>query len=202
MKYGIQLVGVGGQGVLLASTVLGSVAVSEGMDAAMSEVHGMAQRGGSVQCTVRIGQGVLSPLLAQGEANVLLGFEPAETCRNLVYASRDTYVITNTVPVVPVTVSSGLEEYPAVDDIIKAVKDSGVSRLIAIDAVSMAMEAGNAIAANSVLIGAMSAVPGFPLSKEKMLSILLERVPAKAKDVNQKAIEMGYEAALKCLSPQ
>ena len=202
MKYGIQLVGVGGQGVLLASTVLGSVAVSEGMDAAMSEVHGMAQRGGSVQCTVRIGQGVLSPLLAQGEANVLLGFEPAETCRNLVYASRDTYVITNTVPVVPVTVSSGLEEYPAVDEIIKAVKDSGVSRLIAIDAVSMAMEAGNAIAANSVLIGAMSAVPGFPLSKEKMLSILLERVPAKAKDVNQKAFEMGYEAALKCLSPQ
>ena len=202
MKYGIQLVGVGGQGVLLASTVLGSVAVSEGMDAAMSEVHGMAQRGGSVQCTVRIGQGVLSPLLAQGEANVLLGFEPAETCRNLVYASRDTYVITNTVPVVPVTVSSGLEEYPAVDDIIKAVKDSGVSRLIAIDAVSMAMEAGNAIAANSVLIGAISAVPGFPLSKEKMLSILLERVPAKAKDVNQKAFEMGYEAALKCLSPQ
>ena len=100
------------------------------------------------------------------------------------------------------TVSSGLEEYPAVDDIIKAVKDSGVSRLIAIDAVSMAMEAGNAIAANSVLIGAMSAVPGFPLSKEKMLSILLERVPAKAKDVNQKAFEMGYEAALKCLSPQ
>ena len=155
-----------------------------------------------MQCTVRIGQGVLSPLLAQGEANVLLGVAPAETCRNLVYASRDTYVITNTVPVVPVTVSSGLEEYPAVDDIIKAVKDSGVSRLIAIDAVSMAMEAGNAIAANSVLIGAMSAVPGFPLSKEKMLSILLERVPAKAKDVNQKAFEMGYEAALKCLSPQ
>ena len=172
------------------------------MDAAMSEVHGMAQRGGSVQCTVRIGQGVLSPLLAQGEADVLLGFEPAETCRNLTYANKDTYVITNTVPVVPVTVSSGMEEYPAVDDIITAVKDSGVSRLIAVDAVSMAQEAGNAIAANSVLIGAMSAVPGFPLSKEKMLSILLERVPAKAKDVNQKAFEMGYEAAVKCLSPQ
>lgn len=202
MKYGIQLVGVGGQGVLLASTVLGSAAVSEGMDAAMSEVHGMAQRGGSVQCTVRIGQGVLSPLLAQGEADVLLGFEPAETCRNLTYANKDTYVITNTVPVVPVTVSSGMEEYPAVDNIITAVKDSGVSRLIAVDAVSMAQEAGNAIAANSVLIGAMSAVPGFPLSKEKMLSILLERVPAKAKDVNQKAFEMGYEAAVKCLSPQ
>lgn len=202
MKYGIQLVGVGGQGVLLASTVLGSAAVSEGMDAAMSEVHGMAQRGGSVQCTVRIGQGVLSPLLSQGEANVLLGFEPAETCRNLAYANKDTYVITNTVPVVPVTVSSGLEEYPAVDDIIKAVKSSGVAKLIALDAASMAKEAGNAIAANSVLIGAMSAVPGFPLSKEKMLSILLERVPAKAKDVNQKAFEMGYEAALKCLSPQ
>lgn len=202
MKYGIQLVGVGGQGVLLASTVLGSAAVSEGMDAAMSEVHGMAQRGGSVQCTVRIGQDVLSPLLSQGEANVLLGFEPAETCRNLVYANKDTYVITNTVPVVPVTVSSGLEEYPAVDDIIKAVKSSGVAKLIALDAASMAKEAGNAIAANSVLIGAMSAVPGFPLSKEKMLSILLERVPAKAKDINQKAFEMGYEAALKCLSPQ
>ena len=202
MKYGIQLVGVGGQGVLLASTVLGSAAVSEDMDAAMSEVHGMAQRGGSVQCTVRIGQDVLRPLLSQGEANVLLGFEPAETCRNLVYANKDTYVITNTVPVVPVTVSSGLEEYPAVDDIIKAVKSSGVAKLIALDAASMAKEAGNAIAANSVLIGAMSAVPGFPLSKEKMLSILLERVPAKAKDVNQKAFEMGYEAALKCLSPQ
>lgn len=201
MKYGIQLVGVGGQGVLLASTVLGSAAVAEGMDAAMSEVHGMAQRGGSVQCTVRIGQGVLSPLLAQGEAHVLLGFEPAETCRNLAFANKETFVITNTVPVVPVTVSSGLEEYPPVADIIDDIKASGVNKLIAIDAVSMAKEAGNAIAANSVLIGAMSAVPGFPLAKEKMLNTLLERVPAKAKEVNEKAFEMGYQAALSVLSP-
>ena len=201
MKYNIQLVGVGGQGVLLASTVLGSAAVSEGMDTAMSEVHGMAQRGGSVQCTVRMGQDVVSPLMSEGEANILLGFEPAETCRNLVFANKDTYIITNITPVVPVTVSSGLEEYPSVDSILEAVEKSGASKLIAINADSMAKEAGNAIAANSVLIGAMSAVPGFPISKEKMMLILLERVPAKAKEVNQKAFEMGYETALKALSP-
>ncbi|MDR0778762.1 MAG: 2-oxoacid:acceptor oxidoreductase family protein, partial [Methanomassiliicoccaceae archaeon] len=95
MKYVIQIVGVGGQGVLLASMVLGNAAMNAGHNVAMSEVHGMAQRGGSVLSTLRIGNDVISPLASEGEADMILGFEPAETCRNLMLGNKDTIVVMN-----------------------------------------------------------------------------------------------------------
>jgi indolepyruvate ferredoxin oxidoreductase, beta subunit len=192
MKYNIQLVGVGGQGVLLASTVLGNAAVAEGLEVAMSEVHGMAQRGGSVQCSVRMGEGIFSPLIPKGGADLLLGFEPVETCRALAMVNRDSQIVTNLTPVVPITASAGLEVYPKVDEIIAALR-SVSGNVITIDATTKAIEAGRAITANSVLIGAISAVKGFPLSKERMLSTLLEVVPAKAREINMKAFELGYQ---------
>lgn len=192
MKYNVQLVGVGGQGVLLASTVLGNAAVAEGLEVAMSEVHGMAQRGGSVQCSVRMGEGIFSPLIPKGGADLLLGFEPVETCRALAMVNRDSQIVTNLTPVVPITASAGLEVYPKVDEIIAALRAVS-GNVITIDATTKAIEAGRAITANSVLIGAISAVKGFPLSKERMLSTLLEVVPAKAREINMKAFELGYQ---------
>lgn len=191
MKYNIQLVGVGGQGVLLASTVLGNAAVAEGLEAAMSEVHGMAQRGGSVQCSVRLGQEIYSPLIPKGGADLLLGFEPAETLRNVTSVNRDSHIITNTSPVVPISVSIGQGIYPPLQDILDALRSVN-EHVVAIDATSKAIEAGRAITANAVLIGAIAAVKGFPLSKGRVLDALLQAVPTKAKDVNVRAFELGY----------
>ncbi len=193
MKYNIQLVGVGGQGVLLASTVLGNAAVAEGLEVAMSEVHGMAQRGGSVLCSVRMGQGIFSPLIPKGGADLLLGFEPVETCRALTTVNKSSCIVTNLTPIVPITVSAGQETYPKVEEILGALR-SVSENVIAIDATAKAIEAGRAITANSVLIGTISAVKGFPLSKERMLNTLLEVVPAKARDINMRAFELGYRA--------
>jgi len=194
MKYNIQLVGVGGQGVLLASTVLGNAAVVEGLEVAMSEVHGMAQRGGSVQCSVRMGREILSPLIPMGAADLLLGFEPVETCRSLSMVNKDSHIVTNTTPVVPISVSAGQDKYPPVDEVLSAIRDANPN-LIALDATALAIRAGKAIAANSVLIGAISAVKGFPMSKDRMLESLLEVVPAKARDINVRAFELGYQEA-------
>ncbi len=194
MKYNIQLVGVGGQGVLLASTVLGNAAVAEGLQVAMSEVHGMAQRGGSVLCSVRMGDEIFSPLIPMGSADILLGFEPVETCRALNTANKDSHIITNITPVVPISVSAGKETYPPINELLDAIRSVN-GNLIALDATALAVQAGRAIAANSVLIGAISAVKGFPLSRERMLDSLLAIVPPKARDINVRAFELGYEKA-------
>ncbi|MGI6472495.1 MAG: indolepyruvate oxidoreductase subunit beta [Candidatus Methanomethylophilaceae archaeon] len=192
MKYTVQIVGVGGQGVLLASMVIGNAAMKAGHDVAMSEVHGMAQRGGSVLSTVRFGDGITSPLEAVGGANLLIGFEPAETARNLSLCNKDTAVLMNLDPILPSSVAAGFDTYPEVDDIVKAVKAS-VPRLMTIGATDLATEAGRAVVANAVMIGAVAAAEGFPLDKDLLLETLLETVPEKFVDLNRKAFELGYE---------
>ncbi len=192
MKYTVQIVGVGGQGVLLASMVIGNAAMKAGHDVAMSEVHGMAQRGGSVLSTVRFGDGITSPLEAVGGANLLIGFEPAETARNLSLCNKDTAVLMNLDPILPSSVAAGFDTYPEVDDIVKAVKAS-VPGLMTIGATDLATEAGRAVVANAVMIGAVAAAEGFPLDKDLLLETLLETVPEKFVDLNRKAFELGYE---------
>ena len=191
MKYSEQIVGVGGQGVLLASMVLGNAAKDAGYDVAMSEVHGMAQRGGSVLCTLRFGEGVTSPLEAMGGADLLLGFEPAETCRNLRLCNKDSSVVMNLDPLFPSMVAAGFETYPPVEDIVAAVRKV-TPNLKTIDATSLAIEAGKAVAANAVMIGAVAAVKGFPLGRDLLLEELERNVPAKFLDINVKAFELGY----------
>ena len=191
MKYSVQIVGVGGQGVLLASMVLGNAAKDAGYDVAMSEVHGMAQRGGSVLCTLRFGEGVTSPLEAMGGADLLLGFEPAETCRNLRLCNKDSSVVMNLDPLFPSMVAAGFETYPPVEDIVAAVRKD-TPNLKTIDATSLAIEAGKAVAANAVMIGAVAAVKGFPLGRDLLLEELKRNVPAKFVDINVKAFELGY----------
>ncbi len=193
MKYTVQIVGVGGQGVLLASMVLGNAAMEMGYKVAMSEVHGMAQRGGSVLSTLRFGDDVISPLEANGSADLIMGFEPAETCRNLPLGNKDTLILMNLDPVLPSMVAAGFEEYPAIKDLTDAVLAVN-SNLHTIDATKIAIEAGKAVAANAVMIGAVAGMKGFPIPKDVLLKNLMEQVPEKFKDLNAKAFEMGYAA--------
>lgn len=194
MKYTVQIVGVGGQGVLLASMVLGTAAKNMGFDVSMSEVHGMAQRGGSVLSTVRFGDGVISPLEPLGSADMILGFEPVETCRNIHLGNPDTAIVMNLDLVLPTMVVAGMEEYPDVSLLVDYIKGTN-SNLVTIDATSIAIEAGKAVAANAVMIGAMAAVKGFPIPKDVLRDTLLENVPPKFKELNLKAFDMGFSNA-------
>ena len=193
MKYTVQIVGVGGQGVLLASMVLGNASMEMGYKVAMSEVHGMAQRGGSVLSTLRFGDDVISPLEAVGSAALIMGFEPAETCRNLPLGNKDSVVLMNLDPVLPSMVAAGFEEYPDIDDLKDAVLKQN-KNLFTIDATKIAIEAGKAVAANAVMIGAVAAMKGFPIPKDVLMKSLMDQVPEKFKDLNAKAFEMGYSA--------
>lgn len=193
MKYTVQIVGVGGQGVLLASMVLGNAAMKSGYEVAMSEVHGMAQRGGSVLSTLRFGNGVISPLEATGSADLIMGFEPVETCRNIQLGNRDSVVVMNVNPVYPSAVASGLAEYPDVNGLVAAVRKNN-SNVVTLDATSIALKAGKAVAANAVMIGAVAAVKGFPLKKEIMRETLAENVPQKFLELNLNAFDLGYES--------
>lgn len=192
MTYSIQIVGVGGQGVLLASMVVGGAAMADGWEVAMSEVHGMAQRGGSVVSTVRIGRETMGPLIPKGGADLLLGFEPVETYRSLEYANKSTYIITNSHPIIPITVSAGADQYPDINFLLERMRAVN-PRVVSLDATGIAKKAGASIATNSVLIGAAAAVESFPVSKRKLEEELLRRVPAQFADLNKRAFQMGYD---------
>ena len=193
MKYTVQIVGVGGQGVLMASNVLGNAAMNAGYRLMMSEVHGMAQRGGSVLSTVRFGDEVYSPLEAVGGADLIMGFEPAETVRSLNLGNEDTVILMNVDPELPSMVAAGFEEYPPVESLVDAVK-SVSKHVVTIDATEIAIAAGKAVAANAVMIGAMAAMDGFPLSEEQLREALIAQVPEKFRDLNIDAFERGYKA--------
>lgn len=194
MKYTVQIVGVGGQGVLMASMVLGNAAMEMGFQVAMSEVHGMAQRGGSVLSTLRFGDEVISPLEAVGNADMIMGFEPSETCRNIQLANRDSVILMNLDPVLPSMVAAGFEEYPDVSDLVDSVRAVN-GHLVTVDATSLAIKAGKAVAANAVMIGAVAALEGFPIPRDVLKDVLGKLVPEKFRELNLKAFDMGYEAA-------
>ena len=195
MTYNVLIVGVGGQGVLLASRVIGEAAMREGEEVVMSEVHGMAQRGGSVSAVVRFGKGALSPLIPKAGADLILGFEPVETYRALPYARQGTVVVTDISRIVPMTVTGGNEKYPEVQDLLSAIKRSGL-KVISFDATHAAEEAGARVTINSVLLGAVSTLDEFPISEETLRDALMSSVPTKARQVNEKAYELGRRAAL------
>lgn len=193
-RTNLEIVGVGGQGILTSSQVIGKAALEKGMDVYMSEVHGMAQRGGVVWTTVKIGEKVYSPLIGSGEADALLSFEPIEVYRALEKASKDTWIITNISPIVPFTVSVGKEEYPDVDEMFADLEERS-DKLLKIDAEKLAKEAGAAITQNIVMIGALTATDVLPVSKEEIIASIERQVPEKFVDINKKAFELGYEEA-------
>ena len=187
------IVGVGGQGTLLASRVLGSAMMSQGVDVKVSEVHGMSQRGGSVVTYVRYGvtpeDKVYSPVIEPGEADVVLAFEALEAARFLPYLKEGGAVVVNTQQMDPMPVVTGVAEYPK--DILGKVREQGV-KVVALDALGMAEEAGSSKAVNVVLIGAMAKKLDLP--KEVWIDTIKETVPSKFIDMNLKAFELGYNA--------
>lgn len=183
----IMIVGVGGQGTLLASRILGEVLTSEGYDVKVSEVHGMSQRGGSVVTYVKYGDKVFSPIIENGEADMILAFEQLEAARWISYLKPDGKLILNTQKIAPMTVVTGSAEYP--DGIVDELKNSGAD-VTAFDVLSLAVKAGSAKAVNVVLIGAMAARTD--IAKDAWLAAVKDNVPQKFLDLNLKAFEMGY----------
>ncbi len=190
MIYKIHLAGVGGQGTIKTSAIIGEAAIKSGLNVVMSEVHGMAQRGGIVNTDIKIGN-AKSPLIGKGDADLIIGFEPAETLRSMDKAGEKTFVITNSARIIPFTVSLGISEYPKISDIMEFLK-THVKNLFIIDAEKIAKESGNIMSLNMVLLGAATGIPGFPLKKEIVIEAMKENLPPKTIDVNLKAFESGF----------
>ncbi len=180
----ILIVGVGGQGTLLASRVLGKYALDNGFDVKLSEVHGMAQRGGSVMTYVRIGQKIASPIIDEGCADFILAFEKLEALRYAHYLKADGEILYSTQEIMPMPVVTGAAEYP--QGIEEKLRGTGV------DALALALKAGNAKAANSVMLGALCKKLGF--DRAKFEEALLASIPQKTIEMNKTAFELGYAA--------
>jgi indolepyruvate ferredoxin oxidoreductase beta subunit len=195
-EFNIVLAGVGGQGTLLAAEVIGSAAVRAGLNVRVSEIHGMAQRGGAVVSNVRIGENILASTVLDGQADVLLGFEPLETVRNLRCASEKTLVMMNSQRIPPAELAANNSRYPSVEEVLAKIHVF-TSKVVVVEAAELAKKAGNRLAQNSVLLGALAAVEGFPVKSESVVEALRELVPKKHVDVNVRAFELGREAVRK-----
>ena len=186
MTKKIMIVGVGGQGTLLASRILGNTVINEGYDVKVSEVHGMSQRGGSVVTYVKYGEKVFSPIIGKGEADIILAFEMLEAYRAMPYLKDGGKLIVNTQEIDPMPVITGAASYP--ENISEKLADKVDVSLV--DALSLANEAGNFKAVNVVLIGVMAKSTDIPY--EKWVETIRTTVPEKFLDVNLKAFDLGY----------
>lgn len=193
-EFNIVIAGVGGQGILLAAEILGTAAVKEGLNVRVSEIHGMAQRGGAVVSNVRMGNKVAAPTVLDGRADVILGFEPLETLRNTRFASENTFVLMSDEMIFPSGVAAGSIEYPSLEEVIKQIH-SFTKNVVVVEAAKMAVEAGNILTRNVVMIGALAAAGKVPVKIENLEEALRELVPAKYLEVNVKAFELGYKYA-------
>ena len=182
----VLLVGVGGQGTILASKILTHVALAQGYEVKMSEIHGMAQRGGSVVTQVRIGKDVYSPVIEPGEADFIVAFEQLEAYRWAHYLKKDGVLIVNNQKIAPLPVLIGAATYP--ETILADLKDR-VERFIELDGLKLAHEAGNSKATNVVLMGVLSKYMEFP--EDSWQNALAAKIPAKLLDLNQKAFASG-----------
>lgn len=185
--------GVGGQGTLLASRLLGEAALSQGIPALISEVHGMAQRGGVVESTVMLG-GIKSPIISDGEADCLLGFEPLETIRALKACHNGSTIITNLSQIEPFTVKLGFATYPDVHGWLE-VMGKTYKKVYACDAEEMARQAGSSKAVNVVLLGVLAGADILPINASVLQETIRRVVKPKTVDINLKAFELGFEFA-------
>ena len=186
----VMIVGVGGQGTLLASRILGSAMLQKGYDVKVGEVHGMSQRGGSVVTYVRYGEKVFSPVIELGEADVLLAFEQLEAARALPYLKQEGTVVVNTQQIDPMPVVTGAAPYP--QGLLEAMEKAG-ARVAPVDALGLAEQAGSQKAVNVVLIGAMARQ--LEPDMELWLQAVRTCVPERFHELNEAAFRLGWEAA-------
>lgn len=183
----IMIVGVGGQGTLLTSRILGGIIQEAGYDVKLSEVHGMAQRGGSVVTFVRYGDKVYEPIVEEGQADVLIAFEKLEAMRYAHFLKKDGVMIVNDQRMDPMTVVTGVATYP--ENILETLKKS--HNVVAIDAMAEAKKLGNARVFNTIIIGV--AAKSMDFKEEEWLKVIEKTVPAKTVELNQKAFKVGFE---------
>ncbi len=185
----VMIVGVGGQGSLLASKLLGHLLLTQGYDVKVSEVHGMSQRGGSVVTYVRYGDKVASPIIDQGEADYIISFELLEAARWLSYLKSDGQIVTNAQQIDPMPVVTGVAQYP--ENLVEKMRATG-AKVDALDCLSLATEAGSSKAVNIVLMGRLAKYFDFP--EEAWQEAMEACVPAKFLELNKKAFELGKNA--------
>ena len=185
----VMIVGVGGQGSLLASKLLGKLLLDAGYDVKVSEVHGMSQRGGSVVTYVRYGEKVYSPVIDKGEADYIVSFELLEAARWLPYLKKDGQIVTNIQQIDPMPVITGAQEYPT--DLVEKMKATG-AKVDALDCLALAEQAGSSKAVNIVLMGRLSHY--FNMPEEAWQKAMEAMVPAKFLEMNRKAFELGKNA--------
>jgi indolepyruvate ferredoxin oxidoreductase beta subunit len=178
--------GVGGQGILLASEIMAYALLSAGYDAKKSEVHGMAQRGGSVTAQLRYGDKVYSPLIEPGRADIQVAFEMMEAVRYLPYLHKKSIVVVNTQKILPPSVATGQTSYP--ENVLDHITALGI-KVVLVDAFDLAREVGEVRTANVVMVGAVSTF--LPMASSVYEEIISARVPARFRDVNLKAFAAG-----------
>ncbi|MGQ9545765.1 MAG: indolepyruvate ferredoxin oxidoreductase subunit beta [Dehalococcoidia bacterium] len=191
-EFNILLAGVGGQGVILMSELLGRSAIADGLKVRGSEILGMAVRGGSVTSIIRIGEDVYGPLIPQGKCDVLIGMEPSEGLRNASYLSKSGSVILNTTLIIPFTVSLGQSSYPSLEQVLEKL-NSAAGKVITLNAAEIAKEAGSLLSANIVMLGALFGTGLVPIKVTTIKEAVEARFPAKVAPVNIKAFDLGYQ---------
>jgi indolepyruvate ferredoxin oxidoreductase beta subunit len=196
-EYNIVITGVGGQGILTAANLLGWAALKAGYKVRVGEVHGLSQRFGSVIAYVRFGDDVYGAMVPEGKADVILSFEPVEALRYINYLRVGGLVLTNSRPVPPQLVTMGKAKYPDIDVIKDYVERLFEGRFLAFDAEELALKAGDAVATNVVLIGALTQMPGFPMTQQHVREVIRLSVPPRTIDLNMRAFDLGVEAGRK-----
>ncbi|MFW9985121.1 MAG: indolepyruvate oxidoreductase subunit beta [Candidatus Odinarchaeota archaeon] len=188
-EFNIMFTGVGGTGVLTAARVLATAALIEGQNVRMGEIHGMAQRGGAVNCSIRIGSSVHGPIIPTGKADVLLSVEPVEALRNVDRMMSTGTIIVGEHQIIPTAVLLGRAEYPSNREILKDL--SKFAKVVTFDAVSLAQDAGSILTMNTVLIGAALALNLLPLKEESIVSAIKDVLPARYHEMNISALQKG-----------
>lgn len=188
----IAISGVGGQGVLTLAELLAKAALNEGLNVRVGEIHGMAQRGGHVVCTVRIGDDANGPIIDEGTADLLVGFEPVETLREIHLVKKGGFVLMSSYVQYPVAVSMGKAEYPDHKEILASIKKF-TDKIIEINAQEIAIEAGSPRALNMVMFGGILGTNLVPISKDSAMQTIREAFPKKFEKTNTNAAKIGLE---------
>jgi indolepyruvate ferredoxin oxidoreductase beta subunit len=188
--YNIYISGVGGQGIIKTSTVIGEAAMKSSMPVVMSEVHGMAQRGGGVSTELKIGDSY-SPIIEQGSVDILISFEPVEALRAIPKISNKTSVIVNKSPIYPFNLRDSEISYPDIEIILKELNNRS-REVFVLDANKIANESGHPLSMNMVMLGSATAINGFPLKKETIINSMKANLPENSLEINLKAFENGF----------
>ncbi len=195
MAYNIYICGIGGQGIIKTSIVIGETALKEDLNVVMSEIHGMSQRGGVVSTELKIGDDK-SPIIQNGTSDILLAFEPVEALRALEKTNKNTIAVVNTSAILPATINQQDVDYPDIDSIIDELENK-LSKVYSMDANQIAQDAGHPLSMNMAMLGGACSVSSFPLDVDDVINTMKENLPPKSIETNIKAFKEGYNSCKK-----